>query len=326
MTRDAMTTDPGSRAAAGSPPHIKGSKLERHSWNNWLLLASVSLLTTVGLVTAIPPLLAEQVIDAWPWSKTELVLLGGVCLLMVVFVGYLTHQQREIHVMRHRLQLVHEQTSEHTQRHYQRILGLFDVSHLLGTENSLHAVFEGITSRCVESFHAEWASLMLLDHETDELVVKSATGSPRAIHLAGRRRKLGDGVAGWAARNRRALALGGNHDAGLYPGLKLEDPTITASMVVPIVVRDELVGVINVSTRDKTVRYDDEDLQTLEIFAENAGACIRHAEHIHWLRSMIQHFRDEALRTGREYGVSHAAKASSEHNDTSASTQGEFVI
>jgi hypothetical protein len=60
-------------------------------------------------------------------------------------------------------------------------------------------------------------------------------------------------------------------------------------MVVPIIVRDDLVGVLNVSSRSMDVVYVNEDLLALRGFASSAGACIRHTEHVTWIRKMVPH-------------------------------------
>ena len=63
---------------------------------------------------------------------------------------------------------------------------------------------------------------------------------------------------------------------------------LTATILVPIMVRDELVGVLNISSRAPGTTYDEEDLRALEVFAENAGTCIRQAERAEWMRQTIE--------------------------------------
>jgi GAF domain-containing protein len=63
--------------------------------------------------------------------------------------------------------------------------------------------------------------------------------------------------------------------------------------VVPIMVRDELVGVLNISSRATETIYFEEDLRALEVFAENAGTCIRQAERSEWMRQTIERMRQQ---------------------------------
>jgi signal transduction protein with GAF and PtsI domain len=72
-------------------------------------------------------------------------------------------------------------------------------------------------------------------------------------------------------------------------------------MVVPIILRDELVGVLNVSTRSRKTIYDENDLKTLQVFAENVGACIRHTEQASWMRQTIRNLQ-ESIKAQKEHG------------------------
>jgi GAF domain-containing protein len=59
-------------------------------------------------------------------------------------------------------------------------------------------------------------------------------------------------------------------------------------MIVPILVRQELVGVLNVASREPKHMYTEDDLNAFEVFAQNAGTCIRHAEQSTWMRQIIE--------------------------------------
>jgi GAF domain-containing protein len=63
-------------------------------------------------------------------------------------------------------------------------------------------------------------------------------------------------------------------------------------MVVPIVLDDVLVGVINVSTDSSAVNYDSDEFQALQAFAQNIGACIRHAQKLDNMKQRIQELED----------------------------------
>lgn len=281
-------------AAAGGDPFATQTDhhgLRRRSWRNWLLLAVVSIITVTGLTTAIPPLLSKRTITLWPWADTALVLLAGLSLTVLVFVIYLTQQQRRNLVIQSALQELQDKNNARTRRHYLRLFALLNVSRIIGSETDLGGMFGCITNVCVETFFGNRSSLMLFDKEAGDLVVRSASGTD-SEKIIGRRQDLGEGIAGWAAQNRQALFLSRNVDLSKYPGLDVEDTTALAAMVVPIIVRDELVGVLNVSTKKTDVIYDDEDLRALQVFADNAGSCIRHIELIEWMRMTINRLRD----------------------------------
>jgi transcriptional regulator with GAF, ATPase, and Fis domain len=64
-------------------------------------------------------------------------------------------------------------------------------------------------------------------------------------------------------------------------------------MVVPIIVKDEIVGVLNICTREPGKFYDEEDLRSLQVFAENAGTCIHHSEQMAWMQESNRELQEK---------------------------------
>lgn len=257
-------------------------------WRNWLLLAAVLIITAIGFVTAVPPLLSERVVHLWPWGKTDMVLIIGFSLIVVTFVGYLAQQQRHVLRIHRELRIVREESEKRLKQHANRVLALTSISHIISIETDLQSIFNRITKVCVETFCCYRASLMLFEEETNELVVRSVCGHSD-VEILDMRQRVGEGIAGYAAQRREPILLSRPSDYAKYPGLEYKDPTLVSAMVVPIVVRDALVGVLNVSSRSGQIVYEPEDILALQGFASSAGACIRHAEHVDWMRKMVPH-------------------------------------
>lgn len=277
--REAFSSDP-----SGRPSRTK-RRLYRQTWRNWIFLASVLILITVGLATALPPLLNERNIHPWPWLKTDLVLIIGLSLIVLFFVAYMTQQQREVMQLQQRLEEIQYSAECKCRQNTDRLFALASMSRIMGMETDIRKIFNAITNICVETFRADRASLMLCDEDKRFLVVESASGR-LAEKLLFMRRKIGEGVAGWVARNRKPLLLNPPLDMENYPGLDLSDPSLKSAMVTPIILRDELVGVINVSSQSSEMIYEAEDLEALQVLADNAGLCIRHMEHINWIKKI----------------------------------------
>jgi len=262
------------------------NRLHRRSWRNWFLLVGVLILTTFGLITAIPPLLSERLVNPWPWVKTDMVLLIGLSLTVLVFICYMTQQQRHVMQLHHRLEDIQAQSALQLRQNAERFFALTSMSRIMGTETDLQKIFNAITKICAETFQSDRASLMLCDEENQCLMVKSACGrsSEDILYI---RRKIGEGIAGWVAKNRKPILLNSPMDHDLYPDLVFTDPDIVSAMVTPIIVRDELVGVINVSSHySSAIKYESDDLRALQILADYAGVCIRHTEHVNWIKKI----------------------------------------
>lgn len=280
--------DFGSRAdgtPSCAPAPSAPVRFENLSWRNWTLLVVVLLVSAAGLVVALPPLASERVQAFWPWPRTVFALLVAYSILILTAVTFLTVQQRRIAGMERRNR---EEMEARSRRGMSRLCALLSVSAIMENQNDLQGIFDCITRMSVDTFECEQASLMLLDKRAGRLEVRSAFGHADPSQLIGRTRAIGEGVAGWVAAHRKALLLRGHADGGCPPDLHLACPEISAAMIVPIIVRDELVGVISVSTRASDAKLADEDLHALQVFALNAGTCIRHTEQVVWMREVIR--------------------------------------
>ncbi len=266
--------------------------LDRKAWWNWFMLAGLLILVTIGLSMTIIPLVHYKDIRMWPWDDTEFTLVFVLSLAVLMVTLYLTYQQRQILKMNVKLQQIRQESQEHCERRSRILYAITAISEIMGAQTGTQSIFDYITRLCVETFGSCRASLMLLDKDTMELVIKSVHGrSPK--QLVSMRQKYGEGISGWVAANRTSVLLGSGNDSARYPQFKFDNPAVCSAMVAPIIIRDELVGVLNVSNENNETRYDEEDLKTLEIFAKNTGTCIRHMEHVEWLRQMVPYLRQK---------------------------------
>ncbi len=279
------------------PPEIEETlRLEKQSMRNWYLLASFAALSSVGLLVALTPVISRSISSFWPWANTDLVLLvafGGLSLLLIL---HLTVQQVKVTGIRHKVQAIEKEANESRQQVASRLHALLNVSRMMGSVTDPSSVFQAITTTCLEVFDCHQSSLMLLNTETQMLEMKAATGHINRQNLNQVEQPVGKGIAGYVAQNQEPIILGKNVDPGKYPGLKTQAMKLTAAMVVPIMVRDELVGVLNISSRAPNTIYIEDDLRALQVFAENAGTCIHQAERSEWMRQTIEKMQTQNTR------------------------------
>jgi len=252
----------------------EGSNLDRQSSWNWLLLVLVSVLTTFGLVVSLLTLLDARGDSPWPWPKSEVFLGGTLIVVSLLFIGYITFQQRRLARLR-RAQF------------HQRLMANLDVTRSL-SETDPQAVFNHITETCLRTYNCDQVSFMLLDDEEATLEVCSAMGHPNANKLLGARQKVGHGIAGWVAEKLQPVILGPDLDRGYFREVQPKVYSTSSAMVVPVILGDELLGILSVSSRNGKTRYNKEDLRSLMILAENAAICCRQVKERTLLRSIIQ--------------------------------------
>jgi transcriptional regulator with GAF, ATPase, and Fis domain len=292
-TRSENPVTPAQPAA----PERHADTLRRQESHYWYLLAGICIMTTVGLAFAMAPLIDDRVTTWWPWANTHIVLVLALSLSTALLVTYVTAQKRKNADIRRRLEGLAEESERRARQNAARLRALLNVSRMMGSLTKLESLFDSITTTCVEVFECQQASLMVINDSTRRLEIRAATGHAQSHVVKKVTVKIGEGIAGWVAQKQKPLILNSDTDPSQYPGLQLKDPSIAAAMVVPIVLRDELVGVLNVSTRVPGSRYNEDDLQALLVFAENAGTCIRHTEHVEWMRKSLHDTMERAAKT-----------------------------
>jgi diguanylate cyclase (GGDEF)-like protein len=156
-------------------------------------------------------------------------------------------------------------------RQLERVRALLDAGRAVNSARELDDVLQTILNGAVTLLGASTGSVMLRDGV--ELVVVAASGNARALH---RRVPIGDAIAGRVAVSRRPQVVQGRASASRFPGLAERGMPIDSGMSVPMVDRNELVGVLNVGAVG-TRAFEDDDVDLLCAFAEHAATAIAKA-------------------------------------------------
>jgi transcriptional regulator with GAF, ATPase, and Fis domain len=281
--------DSGVPKRSDDPSAMDANTLHARLKRNWNFLGAFTVVLSIGLAVSLAPTLEGQLTDFWPWGNTNVLLLVALALVLTVLVGYLTYQQRRILGVRDHIERMERAQREVIRQQKSRLHALLNISRLMGAVSDPESMFKAITDTCRQIFSCDQATLMILNRGSRELEVRSATGHEpqRVEHVMQAKHPIGDGISGWVAEHQIPVNLSPGVDLSRFEGLVLQYDHITAAMVVPILVRDELVGVLSISSRAPSAVYDDNDLEALQVFAESAGACIRHSERAKWMRQMI---------------------------------------
>jgi len=121
---------------------------------------------------------------------------------------------------------------------------------------------------------ANTAAILLLDEATNELVARAARGLEEEVE-AGVRIPVGGGFAGRVAAERRPLILPKvDHTQVLNPILL--EKGIKTLLGVPLIARNEVIGVLHVGTLVHRV-FTRDDVQLLQLVAERAALAIERA-------------------------------------------------
>ncbi|MDR0710164.1 MAG: sigma 54-interacting transcriptional regulator [Spirochaetaceae bacterium] len=154
----------------------------------------------------------------------------------------------------------------------------------------LTQILESATVLC----QGDASSLLLVNKETRELYFEVALGVAGAAvkHYTV---KMGEGIAGWVALHNKSIIVDDaendkRHLKNIPEEIHYTSKTILA---VPMRVKDECIGVIEVINKKDGKRFTQEDLEWLEIFANLAGIAVVNAQSIEKARNEIKLLHDQ---------------------------------
>jgi sigma-B regulation protein RsbU (phosphoserine phosphatase) len=158
---------------------------------------------------------------------------------------------------------------------------LQDVSSNINADTDVFQLLDRILQAALISIHASDGSLLLADHDTDELVFVVVYGAVRDT-LMGHRMPIGKGIAGWVAQNAQPTIV---RNARLDPRFSEEvDQNFqfqTRSILcVPIVSDSKVIGVIQALNKADGQEFKRGDLTLLGVVSQLAATAIVKAEAI----------------------------------------------
>ncbi len=172
-----------------------------------------------------------------------------------------------------------------------------EMAFLLNASLDLREVLGRIMRNVTRVIGAEAGTLMLLDERSGELVFSLPTG-PAADRLADYRLPLGKGVAGWAAQQRMPVRVDdAGSDTHFFSAVDQATGFRTRSILcAPLVVRDRLIGVLEVINRADGAPFSEQDEFLLAIFGQLASLAIENARLHQETQERLQDLQDEERR------------------------------
>jgi signal transduction protein with GAF and PtsI domain len=165
-----------------------------------------------------------------------------------------------------------QELDERLDRTESQLQVLQKISRLMARKLSLPEVLQAIVELVMGVTEAD-ACLIYL-HEGDDLVL-CASNTPHPAQIGKLRLKMGEGITGWVAKERRMVAIG--QQAFKDPRFRffhdLPEDTFEAFLSVPVISRDEVVGVINVQHRPPR-RHLGSEMEMLMTVGEQVGCII----------------------------------------------------
>jgi signal transduction histidine kinase len=178
----------------------------------------------------------------------------------------------------------------------QRMERLLELSRTLSSTLELAPLLQSIVEAALELTHSEAASILLYDETSGELRFEAVPeGQQSALNRVSV--PLDGSIAGWIFTHARPMVL---HEARQDPRVfRHVDETMnfeTRSLLgVPLLIKQEAIGVIEAVNKREQDHYTEEDLAVLETLAAQAAIAIHNAR----LLSRLQEMNSELTRLDR---------------------------
>ncbi len=148
----------------------------------------------------------------------------------------------------------------------------------LATTLEVDPLLQRILTGGVELLECEAGSLVLVDEDTGELIFQVTSG-PLATDLAGRRLPPGSGIVGACVEQAELIVINDAtsdprwlNSSEQHPGFE-----VRSVMAVPLMIKDRVIGVIEVLNKRGQNSFDDDDQILLAAFAAQAAVAIENA-------------------------------------------------
>lgn len=164
-----------------------------------------------------------------------------------------------------------------SQSHPARLTALFAVAKTMSGMLKVDALLTMIVRLAAEQCNANKCSLMLLDKMTKELVIRNAVGVDESV-VVGIRVKLGKGIAGKVAESGQAILVRDIEQDPRYRRKSKKKYQTKSFLSVPLMVKNEVIGVLNINDRIDNRSFTQQDLELLTILASQAAVAIDNAK------------------------------------------------
>jgi signal transduction histidine kinase len=239
--------------------------VERRRMQLWIL--SAVLLVSVAVAVAL--------VSLWPAMQgggllSPPVLRLSIVCLAVAFSAYAI--EKELHLRKLARMLIDERVlTTALSNRLREVTLLLEAGKAINAVLDASVVLDTILHSAVELLGGTSGSVMLI--EGDELVTACAEGN---VFAEGQRTKVGQGIAGRVAATKEALLIDGRANAEEFPGLVEREVSPDSALSVPLVSRDEVLGVLNVNAMPGRV-FTEYELRALNLFAEQAAVAVLNA-------------------------------------------------
>lgn len=183
-----------------------------------------------------------------------------------------------------------------------KLNALIEINTLINSNYSnISALLAHILESAMRLVYGDASSLLLVDSKSQTLRFEVALG-PKGLEAKKFVVKMDEGIAGWVVKNNRSLIVNDvANDPRFSPAVQQSTGYKTQNMVaVPMRIKEECIGVIEILNKETEQGFTNEDLEVLEILANQAAIAYQNALYFQKSQNEIVILQDQII-TDRGY-------------------------
>ncbi|HPS59492.1 MAG TPA: GAF domain-containing protein [Spirochaetota bacterium] len=156
---------------------------------------------------------------------------------------------------------------------------LVEINGIINSTLNINRLLSIIMEMIKDIMAAETSSLLLYDEMNMELVFKVALGEAGEELREKYRVKLGQGIAGWVALNRKSLLVNDVYNDSRFDPMydKSTGFTTRSILCAPLLFKGKLLGVIQAINPVRSDEFNNDDMNLFLLFANQAALAVQNA-------------------------------------------------
>jgi len=184
---------------------------------------------------------------------------------------------------------------------------LNDFSQAMSSTMDVDEIMAQIINRSISIIGVMQGTIMLIDKQSKDSF-RTLIRSVDEQH-GGRLYKLGSFLMGWMMKNQKPLLINDIGDDRRLKGAEIEKEGIYNILSVPMILRDELVGLINLFNKKKHTPFTGHDQRIMSIISTQVASFLVNAKTFEEVHESSEKFQKQTIRLKKQIGVGYGLDA-----------------
>jgi len=246
-------------------------EVDKLDWELWLLLTLVLICLLIAFILNHVPGLFPPVEMVLNPAELE-IYVDGLTVLVLLFCLYIIQKHKQLRSIRVELVQAEVGRERFTQR-LSIIEVLYGISEGMLSGEASTPAYSGLLDAVRRTMDADIASLYLTDSDNGDLILSGFAGEES--RRPEERVEIGSGIIGRVAQLTEPLLLTHPLDAEIDAVISTPERELTSAIYVPLIIDDQVWGVLGVWTMGSSTLYVDIDLKLLQVFGINMALALR---------------------------------------------------